>query len=156
MSKSESDPLRVVVHLREGGLLKGFLHGGNGVLDTALSRGSGSLPSVGLQLKSVSGDVLEVDLEAAKAVFVVNSFEGRPDYTEIKFFHETPGIAGLWVRVKFLDNEVTEGIVQNSLDFVNNPGFFMKPPDPQSNNRRVYVLKKFLLDFKVLGIQSEF
>jgi hypothetical protein len=155
MSESESVPLKVVVHLRNGGLLKGFLHNGNGV-NTVLSSGSGVLPAAGLLLKSVSGDVMEVDLETTKAVFVVNSFEGRPDYTEIKFFHETPGIAGLWVRVKFQDNEVTEGIVQNSLDFVNNPGFFMKPPDPQSNNRRVYVLKKSLVDFKVLGIQSEF
>jgi hypothetical protein len=151
---SESS-LKAVVHLRNGGLLKGFLHHGSGVLDAAVLQGSGVLPAEGLRLQTVAGDVIDVDLETAKAVFVVNSFEGRPDYTETKFFHETPGIAGLWVRVKFMDNEVTEGIVQNSLDFVNNPGFFMRPPDPQSNNRRVYVLKKSLVDFRVLGMRSE-
>jgi hypothetical protein len=144
-----------VVHLQNGGLLKGFLHNGSREIATLLNSGSGILPNEGLQLQTPSGDIADVDLETVKAVFLVNSFEGRSDYTEIKFFQGTPGIAGLWVRVKFKDNEVTEGIVQNSLDFVNNPGFFMKPPDPQSNNRRVYVLKKSLVDFKVLGIQSE-
>lgn len=152
--KTENSPLKVVVHLGEGGVVKGFLHNGSAGPASALKSGAGVLPAEGLQLQSPSGEIVDVDLEAAKAVFVVNSFEGRSDYTEIKFFQAMPSIAGLWVRVQFRDNEVTEGIVQNSLDFVNNPGFFMRPPDPQSNNRRVYVLKKSLVDFKVLGIQS--
>ena|SRR5258707_11390762 len=153
--KTETVPLMVVVHLQNGDLLKGFIHDGSGDSAFALKWGSGILPTEGLRMQTASGDIVDVDLEKTKAVFIVNSFEGRSDYTEIKFFQGTPGIAGLWVRVKFKDSEVTEGIVQNSLDFVNNPGFFMKPPDPQSNNRRVYVLKKSLVDFKVLGIQSE-
>lgn len=152
--KSENLPLKVVVHLQDGELLKGFVPDGSEGSATALKSGSGILPAEGLRLQSVAGDVVDVDLERTKAVFVVNSFEGRSDYTEIKFFQGTPEIAGLWVRVKFRDSEVTEGIVQNSLDFINNPGFFMKPPDPQSNNRQVYVLKKSLVDFRVLGIQS--
>ncbi|MBZ5522485.1 MAG: hypothetical protein LAP21_09620 [Acidobacteriia bacterium] len=148
--------VKTVVHFEDGTLAKGFLHDAEGVVERALESGMGSLPDTVVELQLVAGGRAPIDLSAAKAVFFVKTFEGRADYTEIKFFQAHPKIAGLWVRVRFLDNEVSEGIVHNSLDFIEKPGFFMKPPDPRSNNRMVYVLKKSLVDFQVLGIQSEF
>ena len=32
-------------------------------------------------------------------------------------------------------------------------GFYLKPPDPNSNNRIMYVVKSALKDFTVLGVQ---
>lgn len=148
--------VKAVVHFEDGTLAKGFLDDTQGIVQQALESGTGSLPRDSVELRLVEGGRAPINLNAAKAVFFVKTFEGRKDYTEIKFFQATPDIAGLWVRVRFLDNEVSEGIVHNSLDFVDKPGFFMKPPDPYSNNRMVYVVKKSLVDFQVLGIQSEF
>jgi len=86
----------------------------------------------------------------------VKSFEGRTDYQEIKFFESHPPVEGLWVRIKYYDGEASEGVVHNSLHHLTSPGFFLKPPDPESNNEYVYVLKSSLTDFRVLGVRSSF
>jgi hypothetical protein len=91
-----------------------------------------------------------------KALFFVKSFEGRTDYTELKFFDRNPQIEGLWVKIRFHDGETTEGIVHNSLPFVKDSGFFLRPPDPESNNRVLYVIKKSLTDFRILGIRTDY
>lgn len=155
MEKNDS-LVKVVVHFNDGALAKGFFDDREGVVRRAFESGEGSLPADSVDLKLPAGGAATVDLQKAKAVFFVRTFDGRTDYTEVKFFQAHPAIAGLWVRVRYSDNEVCEGIVHNSLDFIEKPGFFMKPPDPQSNNRMVYVLKKFLVDFQVLGIQAEY
>lgn len=155
MEKSDS-LVKVVVHFNDGALTKGFFDDAQGVVRHAFESGEGTLPSNLVDLKLQAGGAATVDLGKAKAVFFVKTFEGRTDYNEIKFFQASPAIAGLWVRVRYADSEICEGIVHNSLDFIRKPGFFMKPPDPQSNNRMVYVVKKFLVDFEVLGIQAEF
>jgi len=151
------DPLvKAVIHFENGTLAKGFFDDAGGMVRQALESGKGSLPALPVELQLLAGGQEPIDLSAAKAVFFVKTFEGSKEYKEIKFFQSHPEIAGLWVRVRFYDNEVSEGIVHNSLTFLEQPGFFMKPPDPQSNNRMVYVLKKSLVDFQVLGIQFEF
>jgi hypothetical protein len=61
---------------------------------------------------------------------------------------------GLWVRVHFHDNEMIEGIISNSRDFVLENGFFLMPTDPNGNNKLVYVLKSGLQDFHILGIRN--
>ncbi|MCI0350924.1 MAG: hypothetical protein L0Z53_15975, partial [Acidobacteriales bacterium] len=73
--------------------------------------------------------------------------------SEVKFFESQPRIDGLWVRLYFSDNEAIEGIVANSMSFLVEDGFYLKPPDPNSNNRLMYVVKSALKDFTVLGVQ---
>ena len=46
-----------------------------------------------------------------------------------------------------------EGIVSNTIRFLLDDGFYLKPPDPNSNNRFMYVVKMALKDFAVLGVQ---
>ena len=58
------------------------------------------------------------------------------------------------MRVEFLDGEVMEGIVHNTLRFLVDPGFFLVPTDPDSNNRLVYVMKSWLKDHRVLGVRK--
>jgi hypothetical protein len=65
-----------------------------------------------------------------------------------------PIVHGIWVRVEFLDGEVMEGIVHNTLRFLVDPGFFLIPSDPDSNNRLVYVMKSWLRDHRVLGVRK--
>ncbi len=98
----------------------------------------------------------KVFLEQTKALFFVDSFEGIQGYREVKFFSSTPEVEGLWVRVTFHDSETIEGIIHNSIPFVTNPGFFMKPPDPHSNNKMIYVVKNSMREFRVLGVQIDY
>jgi hypothetical protein len=102
------------------------------------------------------GKKQSVPLSGLKALFFVKSFQGNPQYSEIKFFNGEPKIEGLWVHLTFADNEKTEGIVHNSISFLTEPGFLMKPPDPNSNNQAVYVLKESLIHFRVVGVRSNY
>jgi hypothetical protein len=60
------------------------------------------------------------------------------------------------VRVKFFDQEYLEGVLRNSAQLLVDPGFFLKPPDLQSNNEILYVIKSSLVDFRVLGVSPEY
>jgi hypothetical protein len=47
-----------------------------------------------------------------------------------------------------------EGIVYNSIRYLIDPGFFLLPTDPGSNNKLVYVLKSWLVDHRILGMRK--
>jgi hypothetical protein len=47
-----------------------------------------------------------------------------------------------------------EGIVHNSIRYLIDPGFFLRPTDPGSNNKLVYVMKTWLKDHRVLGMRK--
>src|SRR3954470_13019963 len=134
--------LRVVAHKKSGQLVKGFAEIAVPV-DTYGTPESGrlALPK-SLHLEPVDhGRAVNIPTESLKALFFVKSFDGDPAYAETKFFNPEPKIEGLWVHLTFEDGETTEGIIHNGIEVLNDPGFLMKPPDPQSNNNAVYVMK---------------
>jgi hypothetical protein len=106
-----------------------------------------------ISIISLTEETIKVPKRELKALFFVRKFSGNREYSEIKFFDSQPKIDGLWVRVTFYDNELIEGIVSNSIRFLMEDGFYLKPPDPNSNNRIMYVVKSALKDFTVLGVQ---
>jgi hypothetical protein len=155
MPQGNREHLKVVAHLTDGSLIKGYL--GEAESFDPLSAGlTGNTLPAQIKLDLSNGGNTVVDLRQAKALFFVKTLEGRTDYVEVKFFERNPQIEGLWIKIRFKDGEITEGIVHNSLPFVADNGFFLRPPDPHSNNRVVFVVKSFLNDFRVLGIRSEF
>ncbi len=149
--------LKIVAHLRTGKLLKGYVElpvptDSNGLVATVPI----ALPK---QISVEATDTKHkhsINLTTLKALFFVKSFQGNPQYSEIKFFNGEPKIEGLWVHLTFSDNEKTEGIVHNSIGFLTEPGFLMKPPDPNSNNQAVYVLKESLTHFRVVGVRANY
>lgn len=100
-----------------------------------------------------SDKVEEISANDVKAVFYVNSFEGDSDHKELNFHSRAPIVHGIWVRLQFRDGEVMEGIIYNSIRYLVDPGFFLLPTDPDSNNRLVYVQKSWLADYRVLGMR---
>ncbi len=101
-----------------------------------------------------SNTVKTVSAKDIKAMFYVNSFEGDPDHQHLNFHDRAPVVDGIWMRLQFLDGEVMEGIVCNSLRYLVDPGFFLLPTDPESNNRLVYVRKNKLAGHRVLGMRK--
>ena len=149
--------LKLVAHKKSGQLVKGYAD-----LSVPLDRhGNPESSAIGLP-KSIHLDPADhgrsqnIALETLKALFFVKSFEGDPSYAETKFFNPEPKIEGLWVHLTFEDSEVTEGIVHNGLELLNDAGFLMKPPDPQSNNNAVYVMKSSLTNFRVVGVKARY
>jgi hypothetical protein len=96
----------------------------------------------------------EIPTRDIKAVFYVHSFEGDARHKHLNFHSRAPIVHGIWMRVQFLDGEVMEGIVYNSIRYLIDPGFFLMPTDPGSNNKLVYVVKSWLVDHRVLGVRK--
>lgn len=101
-----------------------------------------------------SDAVEEISVKNVKAVFYVESFDGNSDHSHINFHTRAPIVYGIWMRCQFLDGEVMEGIVYNSIRYLVDPGFFLLPTDPESNNKLVYVVKSWLVDHRVLGLRK--
>jgi hypothetical protein len=149
--------LKVVAHKTDGSLVKGYTDGIPAFYTDSLHKQQPAAPPEMIELALAdSGAKVEVVLTDLKAMFFVKSFEGSKQYNEVKFFKAHPLVEGLWVRLKFSDNESTEGVIYNSMHYLVNPGFFLKPPDPHSNNQIVYVLRSSLRDFRVLGVRGTY
>lgn len=146
---------KVVVHLADRKLLKGYMDMADSLAGAGIVCNSHSAPEQ-VEVELLTGGRASIDLKSAKALFFVKEFDGQPQYSDLRFFRRTPEFAGLWVRVRFHDDELAEGLVQNSLDFLLNRGFLMKPSDPRSNNRFIYALKSALTGFEVLGLRNEY
>jgi len=99
-----------------------------------------------------SNTVEEVPADDIKAIFFVSDLKGEPEHMSLRFHALEPILPGVWVQVQFRDGEVIEGIVENSIRHLNDPGFFLRPTDPGSNNKLVYVMKNWLVEHHVLGL----
>lgn len=147
-SSDASDGLQMaVLRYSDGRVVKGYMPKRQGL--TSAMAGTETL-----SFQDPSGVTMGVDTREIKAIFLVKSFEGNPNYLEYKNFPERPGDPGLWIRVRFKDNEILEGVAPNSLATFIDPIFYMTPPDPLSNNQGVLVSKVFLADMQVLGFEE--
>jgi hypothetical protein len=104
-----------------------------------------------LELLNTSGNVVAIDLRDIKAVYFVREFSDS-DVMNRKTFTTRPRTEGLWVRLKFKDNEVIEGVMPN--DLTQNPaeGFLINPPDLRSNTQRVFVPRASLTSVTIIAV----
>ena len=104
-----------------------------------------------LELLNTSGNVVAIDLKDIKAVYFVREF-GDFESPGRKTFTSRPRTEGLWVRLKFKDNEVLEGMMPNDLSLTAAEGFLINPPDLRSNTQRIYVPRTALDSLTVLAV----
>jgi hypothetical protein len=135
--------------------LKGYLESPTwNTIEELLSNAPSHSPE-SFRIRSLDTDIVEeIPTKDIKAVFYVNSFDGNPKHKDLNFHLRAPIVHGIWMRLQFVDGEVMEGLVYNSLRYLVDPGFFLLPTDPGSNNKLVYVLKSWLVDHRVLGMRK--
>jgi hypothetical protein len=104
-----------------------------------------------LELLNPSGKVMLIDLGEVKSVDFVRDFSDTVA-TGRKTFTTRPRTDGLWVRLKFIDNDVQEGLMGNDLTQVIPEGFLITPPDTRGNTQRVFVPRTALLELNVLAV----
>jgi hypothetical protein len=104
-----------------------------------------------LELLNTSGNVVAVELRDIKAVYFVREF-GDSESPSRKTFTSRPRTEGLWVRLKFRDNEVLEGMMPNDLSLTTAEGFLINPPDLRSNIQRIFVPRSALESLTVLAV----
>jgi len=138
---------KVVVHKKDGSLVKGFLDWGN--------HNWGVVPPIPLPdalcIRSDAPDAaFSVQLSDAKAVFLVKRHDGTPGHDEVKFFSQVEA-ADLWIRIRFADGEVLEGQTRNDARLLLDPGIWLRPFDSTGNNVLVYVPKSSVVEFHIMG-----
>ena len=104
-----------------------------------------------LELLNTAGNVIGVDLREIKGVYFVREFGDSESLTR-KTFTSRPRTEGLWVRVKFRDNEIMEGMMPNDLAQVLPEGYLLNPPDSHSNTQRVFVPRSAVSALTVLAV----
>ena len=104
-----------------------------------------------LELMNTAGKVVLIELADIKGVYFVREF-ADVDSTARKRFTTRPRTEGLWVRMKFKDNDVMEGLMPNDLTQISSEGFLINPPDSRGNLQRIFVPKNALAELTVLGV----
>jgi len=131
---------KVVVRYRDGRMLKGYTHDFHPMKDTfhVVSEVSGD-----------KGTAYDVDIGDLKAVFFVETYDGRADrgMSAPAEDGKRATSAGLKIRVEFFDGEVIKG---TSLGYnAKKKGFFIIPDNPDDNNERIFVVAGSVTDVKV-------
>jgi hypothetical protein len=129
---------KIVVHEKGGNILKGTT--------------ADFLPKKSLFHLNVGGiqgeEVKKIFMDNLKAIFFVRDFVGDKHYIETKVFSDC-FTAGKRIRAMFKDGEIVFGYT-HALN-LNQPGFFLVPTDPQSNNERIFIVFSALSTLEVDG-----
>ena len=104
-----------------------------------------------LEVLNTAGNVIGIDLREIKGVYFVREFGDSESLTR-KTFTSRPRTEGLWVRLKFKDNEIIEGLMPNDLAQQTSDGFLINPPDLRSNTQRIFVPRTALDSLTVLAV----
>jgi len=107
-----------------------------------------------LELMNTAGNVVAMELRDVKGIYFVREFGDSESLTR-KTFASRPRMEGLWVRLRFRDNEIIEGMMPNDLLQEGAEGYSIIPPDPQSNTQRIFVPRLALAEMTVLGVIGE-
>ncbi|MBZ5697072.1 MAG: hypothetical protein LAN18_00845 [Acidobacteriia bacterium] len=130
---------KVVVLLLDRTTLRGYLNPARlGDADT-------------LELLTPEGEHRNFPVKDVRSIYFVRDFTGDFE-PERKAFLSRPKLEGLWVRLKFRDNDSIEGIVPNDLLSLLDRGVQITPPDLHGTTVRIFIPRTALSEMTVLGV----
>lgn len=130
---------KVVIALPDKRVIRGYLNpAGLGQADP-------------IDLLTPDGEHQPIALERIRTIYFVREFADNFE-PERKAFLSRPKLDGLWVRLRYKDNDTLEGIVQNDLLALLDNGLQITPPDLNSNTDRIFVPRTALAEVTVLGV----
>jgi hypothetical protein len=103
-----------------------------------------------LELLNTGGNLVFVDVSEVKSVFFVRDFS-EAEFTR-KTFTSRPRTEGLWLRLRFKDNDLLEGLMPNDLTQLSAEGFLLNPPDTRGNVQRIFVPRSAVTTANVLAV----
>ncbi len=125
------------------------------LLDRSTLRGYLNPDQLGLadsiDLLTPDGEHHSTELSEIKSIYFVREFSD-PFEPERKAFFSRPKLDGLWVRLKFRDNDTLEGVVPNDLLGLLDHGVQITPPDLHGNSLRIFIPRAALAEMTVLGV----
>jgi hypothetical protein len=130
---------KVVVRFLNRSVLRGYLNPGK----------LGSTETV--ELLTQEGEQRSFDVKEVRSIYFVREFS--PDYEpERRAFLSRPKLDGLWVRLKFRDEDTIEGVVPNDLLSLLDRGVQITPPDLQGTTIKIFIPRTALTEMTVLGV----
>ena len=130
---------KVVVLWLDRSVLRGYLNPGKlGDAET-------------IDVLTPEGEHRAVALKDVRSIYFVREF--TDDFEpERKAFLSRPKLEGLWVRLKFRDNDCIEGVVPNDLLSLLDRGVQITPPDLHGTTLRIFIPRTALSEMTVLGV----
>jgi len=136
---SASTHKKVVVVLADKKPLRGYLN-------------PASLGQVAaLDLLTPNGEHQAIAIARVRSIYFVREFSDDFE-PQRKTFLSRPKLDGLWVRLRYNDNETLEGVVPNDLLGLLDNGIQITPPDPNSPTDRIFIPRSALSEVTVLGV----
>jgi hypothetical protein len=105
-----------------------------------------------MEVLTPTGSLVNVHSAETKAVCFVKDLPTNEAWKSNRFFTVRPKMEGLWLRLRFRDEDSMDGVAPNNLLLIEPHGFQLIPPDPAFLNQRIYVPKSALLETQVLGV----
>jgi hypothetical protein len=106
----------------------------------------------GIELLSVSGSLVTVPFDEAKAVCFLRDFDDASPWKSNRAFGTRPKSAGLWIRIVFRDGDSLEGMIANDLTQIERDGITVIPPEPGASAQRIFVPRQASKSIQVLGV----
>jgi hypothetical protein len=104
-----------------------------------------------LELLTPEGEQRTFEVKEVRSIYFVRDF--TDDFEpERKAFLSRPKLDGLWVRLKFRDEEIIEGVVPNDLLSLLDRGVQITPPDLHGTTLRIFIPRTALTEMTVLGV----
>jgi hypothetical protein len=104
-----------------------------------------------LDVLTPDGEHEQIPLAKIRSIYFVREFSDDFE-PERKAFLSRPKLDGLWVRLRFTDNDTLEGVVPNDLLSLLDNGLQITPPDLNSTSDRIFVPRSALSEVTVLGV----
>jgi hypothetical protein len=104
-----------------------------------------------LELLTPEGEQRNFAVKDVRSIYFVREF--ADDFEpERKAFLSRPKLDGLWVRLKFRDEDIIEGVVPNDLLSLLDRGVQITPPDLHGTTLRIFIPRTALTEMTVLGV----
>jgi hypothetical protein len=104
-----------------------------------------------LDLLTTDGEQRTFEVADVRSIYFVREF--ADDYEpERKAFLSRPKLDGLWVRLKFRDDDTIEGVVPNDLLSLLDRGVQITPPDLHGTTLKIFIPRTALTEMTVLGV----
>ena len=104
-----------------------------------------------LDLLTPDGEHRDFALDDVRSIYFVREFTDNYEQ-ERKTFLSRPKLDGLWVRLKFKDEDTIEGVVPNDLLSLLDRGVQITPPDLHGTTLKIFIPRAALAEMTVLGV----
>ena len=110
------------------------------------------LQAAGIELLTASGSLLAIPYKDVKALYFVKDFDLSEPPAESRLFQNRPKLNGVWIRMRFRDGEVMDGLMPNNLLQLEPYGFTFIPPNAGANSQKVFVPRAALAEIQIVGV----